>query len=58
MSVQITLSPGFTPASLTAICKEDVPDAKATAYLHPTFSQIILSISLMFLPTVDIQFVS
>ena len=31
---------------------------KATAYLHPIFSQVIFSTSLMFLPTVDIQLVS
>ena len=57
-SEQNTFSPGFTPANFTAICKAAVPAERATAYLHPIFSQVRRSTSLIFLPTVDIQFVS
>ena len=58
MSEQNTLSPGFTPASFTAICKAAVPVDKATAYLHPILSHARRSISFMLLPTVESQFVS
>ena len=57
-SLQNTLTPGFMPASFTAICKAAVPEERATEYLQPTFSQVIRSTSSMFAPTVDIQFVS
>ena len=46
------------PASFIDKCKDAVPHDKATACLQPIYSQTILSTSLIFLPTVDIQFVS
>src|SRR5699024_1810056 len=46
------------PASFIARCNDAVPADNATAYLQPIYSHAILSTSLMFLPTVDIQFVS
>ncbi|CDC44975.1 uncharacterized protein BN719_00924 [Clostridium sp. CAG:58] len=58
MSEQNTFSPGFTPASFTARWRAEVPVARATAYLHPTVSQARRSTSLIFSPTVDIQFFS
>ena len=54
-SLQKTLSPSFTPASFTARCNADVPHESGTAYLHPTFSQTMLSIALRFAPSVDTQ---
>ena len=48
----------FSPASFIAKCNAAVPADSATAYLHPTFSQMLFSASLMFAPTVDIQLVS
>jgi len=46
------------PANFIARCSDAVPADNATAYLHPIYSHAILSTSLIFFPTVDIQFVS
>ena len=46
------------PANFIARCNDAVPADNATACLHPIYSHAILSTSLIFFPTVDIQFVS
>ena len=46
------------PARRIDKCNEAVPADNPTAYLQPTFSAASFSTSLIFLPTVDIQFVS
>ena len=53
----ITLSPGLTPAKRTQMCSAEVPQDNATASVHPIFSAISCSTSLIFAPTVDIQLV-
>ena len=57
ISLQNTFSPGFIPANFIAKWSAAVPEDNATAYLHPTFSQVIFSTSFIFSPTVLIQFV-
>ena len=46
------------PASFIARCSDAVPADNPTAYLQPIFSHTNRSTSLIFAPTVDIQFVS
>src|SRR5574344_2473121 len=47
-----------SPASFIARWRDAVPADNATAYRTPTLSAINRSTSLIFFPTVDIQFVS